>query len=162
MFVISPSGSAANVTLRSSTVALALKPFSGNTIDNPLGGVFATVIIVSFVLKFPAVSLTLAVKLITLPLVTFIVTFWENWAEVPVKEKLKNLLKPLMFTMTWPKLRFCMSVALADILMMSFTVMFVNDLFKVEFIIGKVVSIVKLIERLACMSTPSLMLTLSM
>src|SRR3989338_6374505 len=129
---------------------------------NPLGGVFATGIIVSFVLKFPAVSFVLAVKFITSPLVTFIVTFWENWAEVPGKEKLKNLLKPLMFTMTWPKLRFCMSVALADMLMISFTVMFVIVLFNVVFIIGTIVSIVKLIERLACMSTPSLMLTFNM
>src|SRR3989338_11102403 len=72
----------------------------GKTMVGVFGGVLATVIIVSFVLKFPAVSLTLAVKLITLPLVTLIVTFWENWAEVPVKEKLKNLLKPLMLTMT--------------------------------------------------------------
>src|SRR3989338_4956248 len=149
MLVISPSGSAANVTLRSSAEALVLKPSCGNTIDNPLGGVFATVIIVSLVLKFPAVSLTLAVKLITLPLVTFIVTFWENWAEVPVKEKLKSLLKPEMFTITWPKLRFCMSVALADKLMISLTVIFVIDLLRVAFIIGKVVSIVKLIERLS-------------
>jgi len=72
---MSLSGSFANVTFRSNGCKLVYLLFSGNTMLNPDGGVLATVIIVSLVLKLLKVSLTMAVKLITLPLVTFMVMF---------------------------------------------------------------------------------------
>src|SRR3989338_3369536 len=85
MVIASLSASDSNVTFRYNGCSLRCLAFNaGYVILNPLGGVLATVIIVSLVLKFPAVSLTLAVKFITSPLVTLIVTFWENFPEVPV------------------------------------------------------------------------------
>src|SRR3989338_4067084 len=116
---------------------------------NPDGTVFATVIIVSFVMIWLVVSFTLAVKFITLPLVTFIVMFWLNWAEVAsFNEKLKYCLYPDMFTIICPKLNPFTSVAFAVMFITSLTVRLVNDLFKVAFTIGNVVSIVKLAVRL--------------
>ena len=88
--VASPSASAPKVTLISFSVVTVVKRlFCGLNIFRLSAKALATSIIVSLVLKFPAVSLALAVKLITSPLVAFIVMFWENWAAAAsFKEKL--------------------------------------------------------------------------
>src|SRR3989338_8062001 len=117
-----------------------------------------TLTIVPLVLKFPAVSLALAVKFI-MHVVQLIVMFWLNCALVPEREKLKYLLKPVSSTIICPKLRFCMSVALADMLMTSLKTIFDKDLFNDAFTTGAVASIVKFIVRFSDIYTPSLMLT---
>src|SRR3989338_2028295 len=149
MFKISLSASVA-VTLRLTGCEFKYWLEFGTKIVGAEGGVFAKVIIVSLVLKLFEVSLVLAVKLITPPLAKVMVMFWENWAVVAsLRLKLKYLLMPVSFTMIWPKLKPRLSVAFDVKLITSFTVMLLKDLFKVAFNIGRVVSMVKLIERLA-------------
>ena len=63
-----------------------------------------TVIIVSFVAKLFLESLARAVKLITVPKDALNVIFWLNFALVPDRLKLNILLKPVSFTIIWPKL----------------------------------------------------------
>ena len=92
MFNTSLSASVA-VMFKLNGCKLVYKSDVGKTIVGVFGGVFATVIIVSLVLKLPEVSLALAVKLITLPFVTLIVMFWLNTPVVAsFNEKLKYCL----------------------------------------------------------------------
>ncbi len=103
-------------------------------------------------------SLTLAVKLITSPLVSFIVMFWEKVADVEsFKVKLKYLTNPDILTIICPKLNPVASVTFAVMFMMSLTVMFVKDLFNVAFIIGFTVSMVKLIVTFALGAAPEIL-----
>ena len=111
-----------------------------------VGGALTTVNMVSFIVKWFAESLTLAVKFITDPVDTFIEMFWENVAVVPVKEKLKYLLIPVSLTIIWPKLKLAASVTLAVRFIMSVAKIFVKDLFMLVFITGNIVSKVKTLD----------------
>jgi len=116
----------------------------------PVGTVLATVTIVSLIENWFKESFTLAVKLITSPLVSFIVMFWEKVAVVvSFNEKLKYLTNPDILTIIWPKLNPVASVTFTVILITSLTVIFVNDLFNVAFIIGTVASKEKLTLKLS-------------
>src|SRR3989338_4057962 len=146
MLITSVSGSAVKVTFKLNGCRLVCRSLAGNTIVACGAGVLATVNIVSFCCLLPVVSLTLAVKLITLPLIKYIVMFWENFAaDALSKEKLKNLLAPVSLTIMVPLLSPILSVVLAVKLITSLILMFVNDLFKEAFTIGGVQSTVNVL-----------------
>src|SRR3989338_7952412 len=127
-------------SLTSGFVTLKLVFTTGNVVS----GVVATVIIVSFVLKLPLVSFTLAVKFMTQHAAQSIVIFWLNSALVPAKVKLKYLINDCpageAFIIICPTLKPTLSVAFALRLIISFWSILVNDLFRLVFTTGFVTS----------------------
>jgi len=75
--------------------------------------------------------------------------FWEKVADVPDKLKLNILINPVSFTMICPNDKPNGSVVLTLILIISFVLILLKDLFKVVLTIGNVVSTVKLTLKLS-------------
>src|SRR3989338_7103345 len=97
MLITSLSVSAENVTFNARGCWLVYKLEVGNTIVACPAGVFATVTICSLWLKLLLVSITIEVKLITLPLAKAMVKFCEHWSLAPLAVLLKNSFAPVWF-----------------------------------------------------------------
>src|SRR3989338_10427848 len=124
--------------LISSGCLFVFKSLEGCKIEGVLGGVFATVIIVSFCFVFVP-SVTMPVTFIAHPLEQLTLKFCENCASSPDKVKLKYLLKPVSLTTICPVESPVLSVALKVAFIISY--LLGDVLFIVPFITGAVESI---------------------
>src|SRR3990167_3484787 len=108
------------------------------TIGGVISGDEYTLNTVSFCFKLLLVSFTNPVTLTTQPDAQATVKFCENSALVPLKVKLKYLLKPVSFIITCPVLNPVSSVALKLAFIISFWKILLIDLFKEALTIGKI------------------------